>query len=114
VRGKSLKMLNPETKVLAVRLAKISSVLVPFFAVCLAGAQHAIHDAIIPKLELKDGRVFSEARVVSQSQTKVLIRYEGGASNVEKVLLPDSILAQVDPQLFESIKAKELDIASRS
>lgn|ERR1035437_4351636 len=46
------------------------------------------------EITLKDGRVFKDAQVVSQSPTKVMIRYPGGVSSVAKSLLPERLLAQ--------------------
>jgi hypothetical protein len=61
------------------------------------------------EITLKDGRVFKDAQVVSQSPTKVMIRYPGGVSSVAKSLLPESLLVQypVDEKGAAEVDAAE-------
>ena len=102
-------MLDPISKIMAPVPSRIIGILLYFLAVCLVSAQQPIPDAVIPSLELKDGRVFKDVRVVSQSQLTVLIRCAEGAATVNKALLPESVLAQIDSKMLAGIKAKEAD-----
>ena len=58
-------------------------------------------------ITLKDGRVFKDAEVFSQSPLSVMIKHRGGISSVQKKFLPDNLLAQypLDEKALSESKA---------
>jgi len=59
-------------------------------------------------LQIADGRIFKDYRIVSQTATTVTVRYTDGIAKVEKIKLPPDLLAQypVDEKAAEAEAAE--------
>ena len=68
-----------------------------------------IVDLRAENIVLKDGRLFKDAEVFSQSALSVMIKHQGVVSSVPKKLLPDDLLAQYPLDAKAAAEAKMLD-----
>jgi uncharacterized protein len=58
-------------------------------------------------IALKDGRIFTDAEIISQAPLTVMIKHRGGLNSVPKQLLPEKLAAQflADPKAVAEAKA---------
>ncbi len=65
------------------------------------------------RLELTDGRVFENARITGESPLMVTFRHAGGFAQVEKLALPDDLLAKYPVDREAAARAIERDEEAR-
>jgi hypothetical protein len=67
----------------------------------------------VARLELTDGRVFENARITGESPLMVTVRHSGGFAQVEKLALPEELLAKYPVDREAAARALEREEAAR-
>ena len=86
----------------------VSKIMAQIVIIVILGCFH-VSPLCADVISLRDGRVFQDAEIFSQSPLSVMIRHHGGINSVPKKLLPDNLLVQYPLDQKAAAEAKIVD-----